>query len=220
MPGTSGGGTESSGPTAGASDDSTITSQLNSLVPTFDPSTDDVNIWSGKVELLLSAWPKQRVSELATRLILGCKGSVFLKLQLHREAICINDPKGIRKLVEIVGGSWGQIPLERKYELAEKALYKCIQKQDETSDSYLTRCDVVWTELMARNMKLSELQAYIMLRGSRLSADDKKRVLIDSGAETGGTLDMGRVTAAVRMLGAGFFQEVTGQIEGEVPQGL
>ena len=211
MPGTSGGGTESSGPTAGASDDSTITSQLNSLVPTFDPSTDDVNIWSGKVELLLSAWPKQRVSELATRLILGCKGSVFLKLQLHREAICINDPKGIRKLVEIVGSSWGQIPLERKYELAEKALYKCIQKQDETSDSYLTRCDVVWTELMARNMKLSELQAYIMLRGSRLSADDKKRVLIDSGAETGGTLDMGRVTAAVRMLGAGFFQEVTGQ---------
>ena len=41
-------------------------------------------------------------------------------------------------------------------------------------------------------------------------ADDKKRVLIDSGAETGGTLDMGRVTAAVKMLGAGCFP-VTGQ---------
>ena len=211
MPSESGGGTASAGPTAGASDDSTITSQLNSLVPTFDPSTDDVNIWSGKVELLLSAWPKQRVSELATRLILGCKGSVFLKLQLHRDAICINDPKGIRKLVEIVGGSWGQIPLERKYEIAEKAIYKCIQKSDETSDSFLTRCDVVWTELMARNVKIEELQAYIMLRGSRLSADDKKRVLIDSGAESGGTLNMDRVTAAVRMLGAGFFQEMTGQ---------
>ena len=159
MPSTSGGGSEQA--PASASEESTITSQLNSLVPTFDPSIDDVNIWAGKVELILSAWPKNRVSELATRLILGCKGSVFLKLQLHRDTICINDPKGIQKLVEIVGGSWGQIPLERKYELAENALYKCIQKGDETSDSYLTRCDVVWTELMARNMKLSELQAYL-----------------------------------------------------------
>ena len=208
MASTTGGGSESA--PASTSEESTITTQLNSLVPTFDPSVDDVNIWTGKVELILSAWPKTRVSELATRLILGCKGSVFLKLQLHRDQICINDPKGIQKLVEIVGGSWGQIPLERKYELAEKALYKCIQKGDETSDSYLTRCDVVWTELMARNMKLSELQAYIMLRGSRLSAEDKKRVLIDSGADSGGTLEMSRVTAAVRMLGAGFFQEMTG----------
>ena len=208
MPSATGGGSEAA--PAGASDESTITSQLNSLVPTFDPSTDDVNIWTGKVELILSAWPKNRVAELATRLILGCKGSVFLKLQQQREAICVNDPKGIKKLVEIVGGSWGQIPLERKYELAEKALYKCIQKGDETSDSYLTRCDVVWSELMARNMKISELQAYIMLRGSRLSTEDKKRVLIDSGADTGGTLEMSRVTAAVRMLGAGFFQEMTG----------
>ena len=49
-----------------------------------------------------------------------------------------------------------------------------------------------------------------MLRGSRLSAEDKKRVLIDSGADSGGTLEMSRVTAAVRMLGAGFFQEMTG----------
>ena len=97
-----------------------------------------------------------------------------MKLQLHRDAICINDPKGIRKLVELVGGSWGQIPLEKKFELAEKAVYKCIQKSDESSDSYVTRCEVVWTEMLARNMQLGELQAYIMLRGSRLSAEDKK----------------------------------------------
>ena len=180
------------------------------MVPTFDPAVDDVHVWTGKVELLLSVWPKTRVNELATRLILGCKGSVFMKLQLHREAICINDPKGIKKLVEIVGGSWGQVPLEKKFELAERALYKCIQKSDESSDSYLTRCGVVWTELLARNMQLSELQAYIMLRGSRLTPEDKKRVHVDSGAETGGQLEMSKVTAAVRMLGAGFFQGMTG----------
>lgn len=50
-----------------------------------------------------------------------------MKLQLHGDVICINDPKGIKKLVEIVGGSWGQVPLEKKFELAEKAFYKCIR---------------------------------------------------------------------------------------------
>eukprot|EP00434_Breviolum_minutum_P045152 symbB.v1.2.040420.t1/scaffold7218.1/size12596/1 len=202
-------GGESGTPSTGG-EDFNANFQLNAMVPTFDPAIDDVHVWSGKVELLLSVWPKTRVNELATRLILGCKGAVFMKLQLHRDAICINDPKGIKKLVEIVGGSWRQVPLEKKFELAEKALYKCIQKSDESSDSYLTRCDVVWTELLARNMQLSELQAYIMLRGSRLSSEDKKRVLVDSGAETGGNLEMSKVTAAVRMLGAGFFQELTG----------
>lgn len=66
------------------------------------------------------------------------------------------------------------------------------QKSDESSDSYLTRCDVIWTELLARNMQLSELQACIMLRGSRLSREAKKRVLVDSGAETGGQLEVGK----------------------------
>ena len=187
-----------------------VPSQLAMLVPTFEPGVDDVNIWSGKVELLLSTWPKTKIAELGTRLILGCRGSLFLKLQLYREEICVNDPKGIKKLVSLVGGSWGQIPLERKFELAEKALYKCIQKGDESSDSYLTRCDVVWTELLARQVKLEELQAYIMLRGSRLSPDDKKRVVVDSGAESGGSLEMSKVTAAVRMLGSSFFQEMSG----------
>lgn len=37
----------------------------------------------------------------------------------------------------------------------------------------------------ARNMKLEELQAFIMLRGSSLTAEDKKRVIVDSGGETG-----------------------------------
>ena len=180
------------------------------LVPTFEPGVDDVNIYTGKVELLLSTWPKTKIAELGTRLILGCRGSLFLKLQLYRDEICVNDPKGIKKLISLVGGSWGQVPLERKFELAEKALYKCVQKTDESSDSYLTRCEVVWTELLARNVKLEELQAYIMLRGSRLNPDDKKRVIVDAGAESGGSREMTKVTAAVRMLGSTFFQEMSG----------
>lgn len=187
-----------------------VSNQLAMLVPSFDASCDDVTVWSGKVQLLLSTWPKDKLNELATRLILGCKGSMFLKLQLNRSSILTGSEKGIQRLVELVGGSFGQVPLERKFELAERALFKCQQKGDESSDSYLSRCDVVWSELLARNMKLEELQAFIMLRGSRLTAEDKKRVIVDSGGETSRVLEMSKVTSAVRMLGSGFFQDMTG----------
>ena len=81
-----------------------VSNQLSSLVPTFDPATDNVEIWSNKVELLLLTWPSNKVQELATRSVLGCKGTAFQKLQLHRDEVLINDPKGIKKIVELVGG--------------------------------------------------------------------------------------------------------------------
>ena len=194
-----------------STDGGMVSNQMAMLVPGFDPSSDDVSVWSGKVALLLTTWPKDKLNELATRLILGCKGSMFLKLQLNRTSILTGTEKGIQRLVELVGGSFGQVPLEKKFELAEKALFKCHQKSDESSDSYLSRCDVVWSELLARNMKLEELQAFILLRGSKLTADDKKRVIVDSGGETSGVLEISKVTAAVRMLGSGFFLDMSGQ---------
>lgn len=95
--------------------------------------------------------------------------------------------------------------MERKYEAAERALFRCQQKGDETNDSYLARADVLWQEFINKSMTLEDLQAYITLRGPNLSADDKKRVIIDSGPSVDGKLAMPKVTAAVRMLGAGFF---------------
>ena len=56
---------------------------------------------------------------------------------------------------------------------------------------------------------LAQLQAYVVLRGSRLSAEDKKRVLVESGAEGGDELSITKVSKAVRMLGASFFEELT-----------
>jgi hypothetical protein len=116
-----------------------------------------------------------------------------------------NDKKSIQKIIELLGGQWGLIPLERKYEAAERALFRCQQKGDETNDSYLARADVLWQEFINKSMTLEDLQAYITLRGPNLSADGKKRVIIDSGPSVDGKLAMPKVTAAVRMLGAGFF---------------
>jgi hypothetical protein len=186
-----------------------VPNQLAILVPSFDPSRDDLQVYTQKVMLFLEAWPSNKYTELATRLILNCSGSAFKKLQLHQSEVTQNDKKSIHRIIELLGGHWGQIDLEQKYEYAERALYKCSQKSDESADSYLARADIMWTELNSRKFQLSDLQAYVTLRGSVLTAEDKKRVLLDSDAASKGDLTVAKVSAAIRMLGASFFQEMT-----------
>ena len=90
-------------------------------------------------------------------------------------------------------------------------MYRIQQKADEPADSYLARMDVTWTEMLTKKFNLAELQAYLTLRNSRLGSEDQKRVVVESGMESGGTLEMKKMTAAIRMLGSNFFQEMTGQ---------
>ena len=186
-----------------------MSTQLASLVPTFDPATDDLLIYQQKVELVLAAWPPAKIPELITRLILGCKGTAFQKLQIHQTELLKGDAGCVQKLVEYLGGSWGKIALERQYEDAEQALYHTVQKSDEANDSYLARADVMWSRLLARKMTLAEIQAYVVLRGSQLTTEEKKRVIMDS--EVSGTLTMKKVHEAIRVLGASFFNEMTGR---------
>ena len=186
-----------------------VSNQLSSLVPTFDPGVDDLLVYQQKVELVYAAWPKGRVTELITRLILGCKGSAFAKLQLHQSELLDGTEKSVHRVVELLGGQWGKIPLEQQYQDAEKALFETSQKTDETNDSYLARSDVMWSRLLAQKMSLEDLQAYIMLRGSLLTSDEKKKVILDS--EVDGRLTVKRVTHAIRTLGASFFMDMTNQ---------
>ena len=156
----------------------TVTTQLALLVPSFDPAKDDLLIYQQKVELLTATWPEGKLIELATRLVLNTSGTAFQKLQLNQSQILVNNKSGIRKIIELLGGAWGQIPLEKKFEAAERAIFRCQQRNDEANDSYLARADVLWQELLSKGTKIEELQAYIVLRGSLLSAEDKKRVVL------------------------------------------
>ena len=183
------------------------TNNLATLVPTFDPAKDDLQTYQQKVELLCAAWPEARFGELATRLVLNTAGTAFQKLQQHQTEVTVNDKKAVRRIIELLGGTWGQIPLERRFESAEKALFRCQQKSDESNDSYIARSEVLWQDLLSKDMKLEELQAYVILRGSQLSPEDKKRVILDSDASAG-KLEMPKVQSAIRMLGAGFFHEM------------
>ena len=133
----------------------TVPNQLAMLVPTFNPATECVDTWTQKVEILVQAWLETKIKELATRLVLGCQGTAFQKLQLHRSEVLSSDPKCIQRIVEIVGGIWGQVPLEQKFELAER-LFRTQQKSDETADSYLARLDVTWTELLSKKLSLND----------------------------------------------------------------
>ena len=191
--------------------DQPISNQLANLVPTFDPSKDDTTIYQQKVELVLAAWPKNRVTELVTRLILNCQGTAFQKLQLHQEELLKeNDPKLVHRLINILGGQWGKVSLEKQYLEAEAALFNTVQKPDESNDSYLARSDVHWMKLLAQKIKLEDLQAYVVLRGSQLSPEDKKKVILVSDSSLEGRLTMTRVSEAIRLLGASFFQDMTG----------
>ena len=209
MPGASDGPV--TGGTASSESPGMVPNQLAVLVPTFDPAKDDVMVYSQKVQLLIQAWPEGRWTELATRLILGCSGSAFMKLQIHQQEVTVNEKKSIEKIITILGGQWGQINLEKRYEYAEKAIYKCYQKSDESADSYLARADILWSELQAKGVTVEDLQPYVTLRGSQLSSEDKKKVLMDVDAANTGKLTIAKVSAAIRMLGASFFHDMTGQ---------
>ena len=118
-------------------------------------------------------------------------------------------------MIALLGGSWGRIPLEKQFDEAEQALYHCQQKNDESNDSYLARSEILWSRLLARKISLEELQAFIVLRGSSLAPEDKKRVILESDRDGAGKLTNQKVSEAIRMLGATFFMDMTGQRRGK-----
>ena len=188
-----------------------VSNQLAQLIPILgDPSPQAVEAWSQKVELLVEIWPADRLHELAARLMLNTSGAAFQKLQLRKDEFMKNSKDAIKAMVTAVGGTYGQVPLERRYEMAERAIYRGQQKLDESGDSFLARQEVMWAELFQKKLSLENLQAYVVLRHSRLSPEDKKRIVVESGAEGDGQLSMQKVAASIRMLQAGFFQEFTG----------
>ena len=186
-----------------------VSNQLASLVPSLAPGVDDLLIYQQKVELVYAAWPRAKTTELVTRLIFGCNGSAFAKLQLHQTELLDGSEKSVQRLVELLGGSWGKIPLELQYQDAGRALFETVQKAEEANESYLARADVLWSRLLSRRMSLEDLQAYILLRGSLLSSEEKKKVILES--EQDGKLSVKRVTTAIRTLGANFFMDLTNQ---------
>ena len=75
----------------GERNDQQITNQLAFVVPSFGPSKDDTQTYKQKVEIVLGSWPKGRITELTTRLILNTTGPAFQTLQFHHAELLANE---------------------------------------------------------------------------------------------------------------------------------
>ena len=80
-------------------------------------------------------------------------------------------------------------------------MFQVSQNSDESNDSYISRHDAAFEELLARKVSLEEIRAYILLRHSQLSPDDKKKVVV----EAKGDLKYQDTVKSVRLLGSKFF---------------
>ena len=166
-------------------------------IPRFSPGVTDVSEYSGKLQFLAAMWPQEHLHLLAPRAALLCEGTAFKKVsKTPAEKLKSTDESGIKLLVATLGGSWGKTALEEKYDTFEKAIYSTAQKADETNDSYLARHDVHFEELLAKGVTMEEIRAYVLLRQSQLSSEDRKKIVV----EMGGKLEYSKIVSAIRLL--------------------
>ena len=179
--------------------------ELNSKVCPGD--NHNVQEYAQKLRFLAAMWPTGQLHQLAPRAALMVEGTAFRKIaQLDPSKLRVNDQSGVALLVNTIGGSWGSTDFEEKYEYFEKALYGTIQRRDESHDSFLSRMEVNFVELINRGTKLEEVQAYVLLRQSLLPPEDKKRILV----EHAGDLKYDPVARSFRLLGSKFFNDLQG----------
>ena len=59
-----------------------------------------------------------------------------------------------------------------------RPLYQTAQKPDESNDSYLARHDAAFEDMISKNVSLEQVRAYVMIRRSQLSSEDRKRIVV------------------------------------------
>ena len=146
-------------------------------------------------------WPEEHIHLLGPRAVLQVEGSAFPMIaRLAPEKL--RQPDGIKILVETLGGSWGKTQTEERYHFIVQTIYQVAQ-ESETNDSYLARHDAFFEELLARKVTTQEARAYILLRHSLLTPEEKKVVV-----EALGDLKYEDTVTAITLLGSKFFGDL------------
>ena len=155
-------------------------------IPSFDPQTTDIQVYARKLQFLRDIWPQEHLAQLAPRAALQVQGVAFQKVaRLDTEKL--RGESGVKYLVESLGGSWGKLPPPDSPKI----------------DPYLARHDASFGDLMAKGVSMEEVQAYVMIRQSQLSSEDRKRIVV----ETEGNLTYAGARKSLRLLGHRFFQD-------------
>eukprot|EP00435_Cladocopium_sp_Y103_P052633 s419_g16.t1 len=172
-------------------------------IPRFVPGETDVQVYARKLEFLKALWPKEHIEHLGPRAALLVEGIAFQKVS-RLDPAKLKEPEGVTYLVHALGGQWGRLDAEETLNLFEKALYMVSQKPDETHDSYLARHDAAFEDLINKKVSIEEVRAYVLLRQSLLTPDERKRIIM----EKGGNLTYEDSRKQIRLLGSKFFQEL------------
>ena len=159
--------------------------------PAFRPGETDIREYCRKLEFLASLWPAEHLSLLAPRAAMLCEGRAFQRvMRVETDKLKSNSLEGVKALVQS-SGAWGPIRRVRTSHLHHNT-------------AQWWRHDHQFESLLSSGVTLTQLQAYILLRNSGLSSDDKKKLIVDSG----GSLEYETVVKSSKLIGSRFFQEV------------
>ena len=164
------------------------------LLPSFDPTTDDPREYKDKVTFLHQICPQKDRSMLAPRLAMQCKGTAWAQVK-SLDATTLTDPVNGVKALLLALSSWDEAAELQTYEKFEKALFRVQQRSDETTMSYVNRLAVAFNEI-GGELTIKEVKAFIMLKQSALSSEDKRKVITLAG----GSMDASKVEQAMRTL--------------------
>ena len=153
------------------------------LLPSFDPAVDDAREYVEKVRFIASVCPAKDRPMLAPRLAMLCKGTAWAQVR----AI---DGKTLLQALSV----WEEAAELQTFDKVERALFRTTQKSDESAMSYVNRLNVAFHEI--RDLTLGQVQAFIMLRQSILTSEDKRKVLVLANGE----LSPDKIDRAMRSL--------------------
>lgn len=167
--------------------------QIWSILPTFDPTSDDPKEYGDKVRFIAGICPVKDKPMLAPRLAMLMKGTAWAQVKGLSAETLADPAKGVEALLKAVS-TWEEAAELQTYDKFEKAIYKVLQRNDETNLSYVNRLNVAFLEL--GKVDLTDMKAFILLRQSALTPEDKKKVI----TMTSGELEASKIEAAMRSL--------------------
>eukprot|EP00435_Cladocopium_sp_Y103_P067100 s130_g29.t1 len=167
---------------------------LWNLLPSFDPAIDDIREYSQKVRFLHGVCPPSQRPMLAPRLAMLCKGTAWNQVRSINAEKLTSGENGVKVLLEALA-SWEETEEMVTFEKFERALYKIQQKNDESTMSFTNRLNVAFADL-GDDVKVQDFKAFVLLRQSCLTGEDKKKIL----TMTSGKLESKAIDQAMRSL--------------------
>ena len=169
-------------------------SAIWSLLPSFDPSQDDIKEYVAKVKFVDGICPKKDRNMLAPRLAMLCKGTAWHQVRSIKADQLTNPDTGVKSLLAALS-SWEESAELNTFELFDKAIYRTTQKVDESTQSFVNRLDVAFEDV-GPDTTLKAIKAFVLLKQSNLGHEDKKKVL----TMTNGAFDERAIEKAMRSL--------------------